>query len=104
MFGKYFIAEMSFVVVWLNEPKKHVVIEDGWVQGLNCAKLKNNGRNSNQDFLIFWASIDGIPNLGIEPRFDATLSSEFVSTTNGTCYYGRIEKFFGKYSIQYLCT
>lgn len=40
----------SFVVVYLIGARELAVVPDIWVQDLNNAKLKNNGKNSNLDF------------------------------------------------------
>lgn len=87
---------ISFVVVYLIRAREFVVVPENWVQDLSNAKLKNNGRNSNQDFLIFWSAIDGEPNLHRVVNFNATLDSVYYSTVNEVCYLGRIKKFFGK--------
>lgn len=88
----------TFVVVYLKRPKKFIVIKDFWVQGLCNAKLKNNGCNSNQDFLIFWAAQNDIAS-NVQPDFSMPLSSSYESTTDGICYIARIKKFFGKNSV-----
>lgn len=95
---------MTFVVVWLNEAGKRVIVEEVWVQNLNCARLKNNGRNSNQDFLIFWSSKDDVPNFDVQARFSAPLNDEYLSSCDGVCYFGRIEKFFGMYFLLFFNT
>lgn len=87
---------MSFVVVFLKRAKRFIVVRDTWVQDLLTAKLKNNGRNSNQDFLIFWSSMNGVVNFDTQPNFDAPLSSVYEETIDQICYIGRIIKFFGK--------
>lgn len=85
----------TFVVVYLKRPKKFIVIKDFWVQGLCNAKLKNNGCNSNQDFLVFWAAQNDIA-LNVQPDFSMPLSSRYEPTTDGICYIARVKKFFGK--------
>lgn len=86
---------MSFVVVFLKYSKQYVVVPEDWIQDLNNAKLKNNGRNSNQDFLLFWSGTNHIPNIGKIPDFSAEKTPIFHSTHDGVCYTCRIKKFFG---------
>lgn len=87
---------MSFVVVYLLRAKKFIVIRKNWVQDLMNAKLMNNGRNSNQNFLIFWSANENVANFNVQPNFDAPLSSRYEETVDEICYLGRIIKFFGE--------
>lgn len=41
---------MTFVVVFLEYSKEYVAVPEDWIKDTNNAKLKNNGKNSNQDF------------------------------------------------------
>lgn len=88
---------MSFVVVYLLRCCEHVIVPERWVQDLNNAKLKNNGKNSNQNFLIFWSGINGDPNIIRDPNFNANLDSKYHATVDEVCYLGRVKKIFGKY-------
>lgn len=85
----------SFVVVHLIRAQKFLVIKENWVQELCTAKLKNNGCNSNQDFLVFWAAQDDMA-LDVQPDFNMPLNSRYEPTTDGLCYIARVKKFFGK--------
>lgn len=87
---------MPYAVIWLIDAKKRVAIEIDWVKDIFRARLWNNGKNSNQNFLMFWSSKDDIPNFGERPRFSAPIANEYFSTCDGVCYLGRIENFFGK--------
>lgn len=87
---------MSFIVVYLIRAQRFLVIRENWVQDLLNAKLKNNGRNANQNFLIFWSANGGVANLNVQPNFDAPLCSHYEETVHEICYLGRIIKFFGK--------
>lgn len=87
---------MTFVVIYLKRAQKYVVIKDSWVQDLCNAKLKNNGCNNNQDFLVFWAAKNDAADFTSQVNFDAPFSSRFEPTTTGVCYIARIKKFFGK--------
>lgn len=92
---------MSHVVVYLKRAKRFVIVKENFIQDLSNAKLKNNGRNCNQDFLIFWSAANNVVNSASEPNFNAPLSDVYEETTDaGVCYIGRIVKFFGK---KYFC-
>lgn len=87
---------VSYVVVYLLRARDFVVVPEDWVLELNTAKLKNNGRNSNQDFLVFCSFIDYEPILNKRPNFNATLTSAFNGTVDQACFICRVKKFFGK--------
>lgn len=77
---------MTFVVVYLVDPKR--------------VELKNIGKNSNQNFLLFWAGTNSEPNVHKKPNFGARLAKEFFPSHIGVCYICRVKKFFGKFSIR----
>lgn len=91
---------MTFVVVYLVDAKRVVVVPENWIQDLNNAKLKNIGKNSNQNFLLFWAGTNNEPNVQKKPNFGARLVNEYFPTHIGVCYICRVKKFFGKCSIR----
>lgn len=84
---------MTFVVVYLTEAGEFVVLPEDWVQELNSAKLKNNGRNSNQDFRAFY-SIENRENVRA-PNFSAPLLNSLADLQDEGCFKCRIKKFFG---------
>lgn len=87
----------SYVVVYLKRPQKYIIIRENWIQDLSNAKLKNNGRNTNQDFLVFWSGTNDVANFDQPPNFNALLNHIYVPTTEeGFCYIGRVIRFFGK--------
>lgn len=87
----------SYVVVYLKRAKKHIIIKENWIQDISNAKLKNNGRNTNQDFLVFWSATNDVANFDQTPNFNALLNHVYVPTTEeGFCYIGRVIRFFGK--------
>lgn len=85
-----------FVVVYLVDAKRNVIVPENWVQDLNNAKLKNIGKNSNQNFLMFWSSTNDQANRHKEPDFGAPLVEQYFSTHDGVCYICKVKKFFGK--------
>lgn len=86
---------MTFVVVYLVRARELIVVPDSWVLELNTAKLKNNGRNSNQDFMVFVSMKDGKTNIEREPDFNAPLACR-LETTIDACFICRVKRFFGK--------
>lgn len=89
----------SFVVVYLIGAREFAVVPDTWVQDLNNAKLKNNGKNSNLDFLAYWSATDGHANLNRKPNFAAPIVDQYHDTTDEVCYLSRVKKFFGTYLL-----
>lgn len=87
---------MAYIAVYLKRPQRYVVVKDNFVQDSTNAKLMNNGRNRNQDFLVFWSANNNVVNWDANPDFNSTLSEVYEETTAGVCYIGRIIKFFGK--------
>lgn len=87
----------SFVVVYLVDAKRNVIVPENWVQDLNNAKLKNLGKNSNQIFLMFWSSTNDEANWDKEPNFGAPLVKDYCPTHDGVCFICKVKKFFGKY-------
>lgn len=87
----------AYVAVYLKRPKQYIIVPENWIYDLNNAKLKNYGRNCNQDFLVFWSATNGMANLDTPPNFNAMLSHAYETTTeDGFCYIGRVLRFFGK--------
>lgn len=92
-----------FVVVYLLESKKNVIVPEKFIYGLSEEKLKNYGANHNQSHRIYWSEaalegVDQIPNPDFPTNF-------FLPTTTvhpppneivETCYTGRLKRFFGK--------
>lgn len=88
---------MTFVVVFLTDPKIHLVVREDWVRGLNSAKTKNNGNNSNQTWLMYWSGINGKPNdVPLPIDFDVLeIKQEFEPTCEGAAYFCKTLQFEG---------
>lgn len=84
---------MVFAVVYLIEPKKHIVVPENFIFNRNDIKLKNYGVNANQTHKVFWCEN------GEGPHFDASESKEFPPISGEGCYKSRILKFFGMSTI-----
>lgn len=93
------MATKSFVVVYLVGARELAVVPETWVQDLSNAKLKNNGRNSNVNFLVYWSATNDHANLDREPNFGAPIMAQYHQTADEVCYMCRIKKFFGMYFI-----
>lgn len=94
---------MLFVVVYLVEPKKRIILPENFIYDLCEVSLKNNGRNSNHKYLIYWSKNaigDGsfAPDFKIEPNFDAPLSHIYPPENDviEACYIAQIKLFVGK--------
>lgn len=85
---------MTFVVVHLVDAKRVVVVPENWIQDLNNAKLKNIGKNSNQNFLLFWAGTNNEPNVQKKTRFLCTIGETIFSYTYWRLLYLSGKHFF----------
>lgn len=92
------------VVLYLVDAKKHIIVPQEWVMALDQEVLNNNGKNCNQNRLVYWSSVginkdDMTPiDVAIVPNFSSPISTCFPppSDTIGTCYIARIKRFCGK--------
>lgn len=87
----------SFVVVYLIGARELAVVPEVWIKDLNNAKLKNNGKNSNLDFLVYWSATGGHANSTRQPNFGAPLVVQYYDTIEEVCYMCRVKKFFGEF-------
>lgn len=88
-----------FVVVFLLEPKQHIVVPENHIYDLDEESLKNIGRNGNFQYKIFYSkrAIDdsGVPDCAYTPDFNLPKSTTFPPAQSG-CYVGKLKKFFSK--------
>lgn len=93
-----------YFVVYLSEPQRYAVIPCMWVYDENdemWERFMNNGLNSSQHYLCYWASANeseaflGAPRNFYQPNFAAARATQFPCG-EGT-YVCRIMKFKGKY-------
>lgn len=80
-----------YLAVYLNEPRKNVLIPDYWCDTFNLAKSINCGLNKNENHLIFFS-----PDLDKNPEFTLPVRETFDSDGDG-CYFGKILQAFSKY-------
>lgn len=93
---------MTFVIVFLIESKVHVVVKDDWIEGFNSAKTKNNGRNCNQGFKMFWSATQGKPNKIELTNIDfkkGELKTVFEETCAEGYYMCYVLKCYGMYNF-----
>lgn len=91
-----------YVVVYLCDAKKNVVVPQKFIFGLSQPLLNNYGKQRTKKFLIFWSPAafsrgeDEEPNLEFIPNFKLNISSIWTPEEEA-CYIGQIRYFFGKY-------
>lgn len=92
-----------FVVGFLVEQKRHIIVPEKFIFDLSQENLKNNGCNKNHSYLMFWAKEafgdeESAPILDYEPKFDLTVCNIFPpnDSIQEACYIIRLKKFFGK--------
>lgn len=93
------IAQKSkmYVVVFLVDAKKHIVVPQQFIFGLSQQNLNNYGK-SKRKFLIFWSKQvceNGLDNNTV-PNFALDISLHYPPAQNETCYIGQIKYFFGE--------
>lgn len=99
---------MDLVVVYLNDIGKHVIVPEKYVHDLNVPQLKNRGRNTCRDFLVYYTDDCIECEYYPDPISEAIVLKEFPAGRGGW-FYGRTIFFTGKVIqfIQYiffLCT
>lgn len=88
-----------FVIVYLKDAKKQIIIPQEWIMDLDQEALNNQGKNSNQNRRIFYSRIGN----QVAPNFNLVLSKEFPPfEINETCYIGRIKRFCGKCKLEFI--
>lgn len=101
---------MLAVVVLQTKPARvQVIVPEKCIYGLDevQAQLKTWGVNSQHQHVIFWKRdfLDETipPNITEQPDFSLTIRDDFPLPTNinAACYYGRVKRFFCKYSMKF---
>lgn len=97
---------MYFYIVHLKEPKKYAVIPFHWLHDGTSKMLQkfvNNGLNSNQTHLCYWAEeVDVVDYAAHFPNFQANISNEFPCRNNEATCHCFVLKFACKHSVYYL--
>lgn len=87
---------MSLVVAYLHKVRQHVIAPERFIYDLNLKTLKNFGRNSCRDQLVYWCDdcIEGqhYP----DPKEDSIISEQWPAGA-GAWYHARIIYFTGMY-------
>lgn len=92
-----------FVVVYLCEAKKHIVVPQTFIFELSQQNLNNYGRQRLKKFLVFWSKKalvgeDEMPMPDYTPNFGLNVSSTYPPEgIEESCYIGQIKYFFGKF-------
>lgn len=89
-----------FVVLYLCDAKKHIIVHHKFIFGLSHQALYNYGKNRCIKYLVYWSknSIrdDGTPDFEQVPNFDLDVSRSFPPDHDECCFMGQIKYFFGK--------
>lgn len=96
-----------FVVVFLCDARKNIVVPQSFIFGLSQQLLNNYGRSRSRKFLIFWSKNAIIgdndePMLNFTPNFALNVSATFPPERDECCYIGQIRYFFGKCDFAYI--
>lgn len=92
-FPSLYKAFAMFVVVYFYEAREFLVLPEAWVQELNSAKLKNYGRNANQNFRAYYNTEGGESVRA--PNFNTPLVNSLEDVRDEACFMCRVKKFFG---------
>lgn len=91
-----------FVVVYLKEIKKRVIVPEKWIFDQNEEYLKNNGVNRNRDVLVYWSNdgvdANGCPDENYAANFRADKVNDHPPPNNivESCYIARTLRYFGE--------
>lgn len=68
---------MDLVIVYLTDIREYVIVPERYIYGLDVKQLKNSGKNSCRDHLVFWSDkcIEG--EFYPEPIFSSDISNAF---------------------------
>lgn len=88
-----------FVVVYLCEPKVHIIVPQSFIFGLSQQALNNYGKRRSKKYLIFWSkkAFNGeIPAIDYTPNFALNVCSTFPPPRDEACFIGKTKYFYGK--------
>lgn len=94
-------AEM-FVLIYIKEIKKRVIVPEEWIFDQNEECLKNNGVNRNRDVLVYWSNngvdVNGCPDGSYPPNFHVEVVNVHPPPNDivEACYIARTLHYFGK--------
>lgn len=88
-----------FVVIFLTDSKKHIVVPQKFISGLSQQSLNNYGRQRSKKFKVFWSKNcdDDLQLFDDEPNFNRNLCATFPPSEDEVCYMAQIKYFFGMY-------
>lgn len=100
---------MLAIVVLLAKPRQHVIVPEKYIHGLYKVEhqLKTWGVNHQHKHVIFWkrSFLDdaAAPDSIDMPDFHLTPLEDFPPPlgVDIACYFARIKRFFGEWSIEY---
>lgn len=87
---------MDLVVVFLTKVGKHIIVPEKYIHELDIKQLKNRGKNSCRDYLIYWSDdvieCENYP----DPIPDAVVMDSFPAGCGGW-FKGRLLFFTGTF-------
>lgn len=89
-----------FAVIFLCEPKVHIIVPQSFIYGLSQQVLFNYGKNRNKKYLVFWSK-RGNEDLNTIPNFELNICERFPPRQDEACYIGKIKYFYGKFLSNY---
>lgn len=95
-----------FIVVKLVDCNVHIVIPESWVFDLNEIRLRNNGVNTNQVFLIYFnrsaykGGVNKTMNQSVRPNWNLLarkgIQRQLNDTTTEAFFHARMVRFWGE--------
>lgn len=90
-----------FIVVFLVDAKKHIIVPEEFIFNLDEESLKNKGKNPSFRYTVFWSEnaldANGVPQADYLPDFNLTKSIDYPPIGDA-CYLGQIKKFHSEYA------
>lgn len=90
---------MDLVVVFLTHVREYTIVPEKYIFGLDYKQLKNLGKNSCRDHLVYWSD-DCVEDVYYpEPNLDFDVSRNFPAG-KGAWFHGRTIYFTSEYYLQ----
>lgn len=85
---------MNLVLVFLTNVREYIIVPENYIYGLDINAVKNLGKNSCRNYLIYWSDdcVEGA--YYPEPDENAAKSTQFPAE-RGAWFFGRIIYFTG---------
>lgn len=90
--------KIELVVVFLTDVKEFIIVPENYILGLDINAVKNMGKNSCRDHLIYWSDQCVEGDFYPEPKKSAVVSKTFPAN-DGAWFHGRTVHYTGKFDI-----